>query len=51
MAERVISLVWRWTAGTSSDSAHRLCRIRVTAPPGEIGDPDAWSVVPILDAS
>jgi hypothetical protein len=51
MTEQVISLAWRWTAETSSDSAHRFCRIRVTAPPGEIGDPDAWSVVGLVQGA
>ncbi|GAA1305525.1 hypothetical protein GCM10009647_024240 [Streptomyces sanglieri] len=51
MTEQVISLAWRWTAETSSDSTHRFCRILVTAPPGEIGDPDAWSVVGLVQGA
>lgn len=51
MTEQVVSLAWRWTAETSSDGAHRFCGIRVTAPPGEIGDPDAWAVVGLVQGA
>ncbi len=44
-------LTWHVDVRASSDGSHRFCQVRLDTGAGEIGDPDAWSVVGLVQAA
>lgn len=44
-------LAWHVDVRASSDGTHRFCQVRLDTGAGEIGDPDVWSVVGLVQAA